>query len=392
MSKVLLDALATLTRNRLLIEAVLRQTDDPAQRATLLAGILRSLWPGSPLYACRFAVAGHSHISVQDEAGNPRPEWTALLRDLLAKDTPGKGEKPTVRLPRRLRFPGQVLAVADVVSEDRDWGVLALAVRGRASVRTIAALLTTCADQLALSLLLEAHNHELKSLAEELSHQASLADAGELARPVMHGFNNYLNVVSLHLAVLEPRIPADLEPELAEIRKQGAEIAALVKHFQQYRQSPPPGLRLVDLNQLVRDTVDKLNHAQTDPGYWPRINLILAPGLAPVPGFAPDLKRLITFLIKNAVSAALAGNGILSVRTEQAGEHVILRVEDTGPMVAPESLAQLFEPGLVERAGKSNLELAACKTLVRRLHGSIQGVARPEGGLAIIVELPLERA
>jgi signal transduction histidine kinase len=65
-------------------------------------------------------------------------------------------------------------------------------------------------------------------------------------------------------------------------------------------------------------------------------------------------------------------------------------MEDNGPGVAPELLPRLFEPEVVGRPGTQGLELAACKGLVRRLHGKIQADNLPGGGVAIVVELPVK--
>jgi signal transduction histidine kinase len=107
-----------------------------------------------------------------------------------------------------------------------------------------------------------------------------------------------------------------------------------------------------------------------------------------VPGPAGDLKRLITFLL---AQAAAAGATAVAVRTGPAGEKVRLRVEDNGPAVAPEELPRLFDPSAVTRPGVGGLGLAACKGIVRRLGGKIQGESRPGGGVAVVVELTPRR-
>ena len=78
------------------------------------------------------------------------------------------------------------------------------------------------------------------------------------------------------------------------------------------------------------------------------------------------------------------------VRTERSAERVFLSIDDSGPSMPPELLAEFFELHVTGRRGTNNLELAACKTLVRRLQGKIQAANRAEGGLTIRVELTTE--
>jgi signal transduction histidine kinase len=97
--------------------------------------------------------------------------------------------------------------------------------------------------------------------------------------------------------------------------------------------------------------------------------------------------RLCTFLLTNAAAVAPDGGGV-TVRTESAGEWVLLRIEDSGPVVAPELLPHLFEPAGAGREGTNRLEMAACRTIVRRLQGRIHAENRRTEGVTVVVDLP----
>jgi C4-dicarboxylate-specific signal transduction histidine kinase len=79
------------------------------------------------------------------------------------------------------------------------------------------------------------------------------------------------------------------------------------------------------------------------------------------------------------------------VRTARSEGKVVLKIEDAGPAVAPEQLVELFTPYPLRRQGTNGLELAACKSLVRRLQGSIAAESNATGGVTIIVELPSQQ-
>jgi two-component system sensor histidine kinase BaeS len=100
------------------------------------------------------------------------------------------------------------------------------------------------------------------------------------------------------------------------------------------------------------------------------------------------VRRLINFLIKNAVSATGPGPGQVLVRVEPAELSVRLRVEDSGPSLPDESLPRAFEPAFAGRPGTDRLELAACRGIVRRMNGTIRAENVAAGRFAVVVELP----
>jgi signal transduction histidine kinase len=409
MNRPLPEILAAFARSDELLAEALQRSPDPQQRAESLAGVLRQLWPNGPLYACLFRAGDHTALGVLDASGRPRPEWAERLREQLtprvgADHGPGTGSVP---LPAALNLPGHALAVAETTpSEDRQ-GTLAVAEEEGSVTETsspVRVLLEACARQLGLRLRLEDEARARQALQEELALQTGLAQVGELAGPVAHEFNNFLNTILLQVAVLELDAPERLRAEFAQIRRQGNEVTAVVKQLQQYRRKRQPVPQPLDLNRLVRETVATLVRPSAEllrepllrpapappegegsaPPPGVPVSLELAADLPPVTGSRPDLQRLLTFLLSNAAAVSPA----VTVRTERADGWALLHVEDRGPAVDPGLLPRFFEPGPAVRPGTNSLELAACKTLVRRLQGKIQGENRPDGGLAVRVELP----
>ena len=203
---------------------------------------------------------------------------------------------------------------------------------------------------------------------------ARLADVGELAGPLAHEVNNYLNCVLLHVAVLETEVPAELKPELESLRQLSTDMAALVARFQDYRRRNLASGVTGDLNAVVR----RLTSGESV------FKLCLTPGLLPVPVATADLDRLAAFLI----GQALAMGGTVTIRTEQDDQHVVFCIEDGGPTVPPAALPRYFDPGAPQRPGVHGLELAACRSIVTRTGGRITASNLRERGLAVQVRWP----
>jgi C4-dicarboxylate-specific signal transduction histidine kinase len=217
-------------------------------------------------------------------------------------------------------------------------------------------------------------------LEQELRDQSRLAHAGEVAGVVLHEFNNFLNTLTLDVAVLETKLPEGSANDLAEIGQQVGQITSLIRQFQQYRQQQRPDSQLLDVNEIISEVVDSMGHLGT-------VDWQSDAGLLRVRGAAVDLKRLFHFLLKNAVAATGAEPGSVTIRAAESGEKILVHIEDVGPSIAPEFLPGVFEPQGC-RPQTNCLELATSKTLAQRLHGRVRAANRPEGGLLITVELP----
>jgi hypothetical protein len=100
------------------------------------------------------------------------------------------------------------------------------------------------------------------------------------------------------------------------------------------------------------------------------------------------VKNLCSFLLRNTVGAASEEGGSVRVRTELVGDNLVLRIETTVAKGTLEGLAQLFDPHAVSRLGMSNLELAACQALARRLGGNLSATWEAETGLILRLSLP----
>lgn len=133
-----------------------------------------------------------------------------------------------------------------------------------------------------------------------------------------------------------------------------------------------------------------------------------APGLtvhrdldpATVPGDPVLLERLVLNLIQNAVRYNHSG-GAVWIGTGLADGLAVLRVANTGPVVAAYELPALFEPfrrlgaDRIGSARGTGLGLSIVRSVARAHGGDVQAVPRPAadgGGLEITVALPVAPA
>ena len=366
------------------------------RRSTLAVEMLRSLWPGATLYACIL----REEADALDETGRSRPEWVTQTRESL-KDLASEFA-PT---PAARNLGASVLASEEIRFDDVLYGRLFLAISEEA-LPAARMFLGCCAQAAATQL-------EMETLAAAAAGEERLADLAEASIPIAHEFNNFLNGLLLHTAVLKLQFPQETHEGLAEVRRQALAAAALIQQYQHYRRRQESPRLYVDLNRAVQGAIESLGGkiprcSSSTPanGRTPSVRDLTLPygkanGSAPTPihvlldmtteaprlmGAFNDLKRLCIFLLRSAAGAAAAQGGQIAIQTTRAAGKIVLKVEHAGPPVSQEQLAHLFEPSAVGRDGTSSLELAACKTITRRFAGTIRADIRREGGVTFVVE------
>lgn len=103
------------------------------------------------------------------------------------------------------------------------------------------------------------------------------------------------------------------------------------------------------------------------------------------------LSRLIYNLVNNAVEMMQPG-GTVTIRARVEDGILINEVEDTGPGIAPEIAARLFEPFATH--GKQNgtgLGLSICKKIVEDHEGKIFARSEPGRGATFVFTLPMSQ-
>ncbi len=150
----------------------------------------------------------------------------------------------------------------------------------------------------------------------------------------------------------------------------------------------PPGEREpVPLDQVARRALGAAAEAARAHGLAirPRLHEALAYGDPSLLG------ELAGNLVDNAVKHNCP-DGWIAVGTQTDGDHAVLEVSNTGPLIADEELDRLLEP--FRRAGQqrtghgSGLGLSIVRAVVAAHDGELGLRALPGGGLAVRVTLP----
>ncbi|HWB65651.1 MAG TPA: HAMP domain-containing sensor histidine kinase [Mycobacteriales bacterium] len=140
------------------------------------------------------------------------------------------------------------------------------------------------------------------------------------------------------------------------------------------------------LDRIVEDTVESLQAAAKEREV--RIDLALEP--VTVSGEQPLLERLAHNLVFNAMKYNHPGGTVVVGVTRDGA----FSVANTGPVVASEEVAGLFEPfrrasgDRLDHGGGVGLGLTIARSIATTHGATIEADANPGGGLTIVVRLP----
>jgi signal transduction histidine kinase len=115
--------------------------------------------------------------------------------------------------------------------------------------------------------------------------------------------------------------------------------------------------------------------------------------LRPVNGDEGTLVEVVVNLLGNAVKYSRAG-GQVTVRAEEAGDHVLIAVSDTGLGISKEDLPHIFNDFYSGKADQgvergSGIGLAIARRIVEAHEGSISVASELGKGSTFEIRLPL---
>jgi len=190
----------------------------------------------------------------------------------------------------------------------------------------------------------------LRSTQRQLVTSEKLAAVGQLTAGVAHEINNPIAVIQGNIEVLAEVLGVQAEPvreEIRLIRGQVHRIRLIVTKLLQFaRPAEFVGyLQQVDASQVVQDSLVLVGHQMKKAAITVVEDFRATQPITINPS---ELQQVLINLMVNAVQAMPSG-GTLTLRTEDwidDGQNMGVRIDvcDSGPGIAPEVLAHIFNP------------------------------------------------
>jgi two-component system NtrC family sensor kinase len=237
------------------------------------------------------------------------------------------------------------------------------------------------------------HEDQTRDLYHQLLQAEKMAALGTTISGVAHELNNPLATI---LTWAERLTQRDLDPQFRKgidtILGEAERAARIVRNLLTFARKRHTTRTMVDMNQVVRETLALRAYEQRVTN----ITVIdaLAAGIPLVFADPHQVQQVLLNLVINAEQAMLGANGrgTLVVRTwqDEAGESVILEVNDDGPGVPAEVKKKIFDPFFTTKeVGKgTGLGLTVAYAIIEEHGGRLWLESEPGLGASFFVQLP----
>jgi signal transduction histidine kinase/ActR/RegA family two-component response regulator len=236
---------------------------------------------------------------------------------------------------------------------------------------------------------------ELKATQDRMLRSERLRVIGEVASGVAHEFNNLLTAILARVQLIGlSYVQPELRDHLEVIERAVMDAAGIVRRLQTIsRARREEGFQSIDLHDILADAVEFLRPlwaTRRKHGRPPIAVRVRATRGHVVYGSAPELREVVTNLLKNAIEALDLG-GSIDLHLARNSGRVRLQIRDDGPGIAPEVKAQLFTPFFTTKGERgTGLGLCLCQEIVERHGGELVITSAPGQGTEVAVELPVQ--
>jgi len=227
----------------------------------------------------------------------------------------------------------------------------------------------------------------LEELQGEVIHMSRFTALGEMASTLAHEINQPLTAISNYLKgsrrILD-RMEGDAVPMLKEAVNEAAEQALragqVIRHLREFVARGESERHIESLAKLVEEASALALVGAKEKGVRAAFHLD-----SRAPHVIVDriqIQQVLLNLIRNAIEAMQESSSReLVVATEAlAGGMVEVTVTDTGPGLAPEIAANLFQPFMTTKKHGMGVGLSICRTIVESHGGKISASSRPGEG------------
>lgn len=328
-------------------------------------------------------VAGHVHVGISTHSAVASSRLVLSRLSLIGAGVVLTGFLVTLVLSSRvLRRLNRLSAAAEAVGSGD------LSARVADAGEDEIGRLATAFDQMAERL--DSARGDRERTFQRLAQSEKLWAVGRLAAGVAHEINNPLSGVLHCVEALQKndRDEAKRKSYYGLVADGVGRAQRVVRQLLEYSRQHELEPSEVDLGLLVPRVLELL--APSFEQSRVRLAFEAQPDLPLIRADVHAIEQVVLNLVLNALDA-MPNGGNLDVSVQRRGEFLVVRVEDTGSGIAPESLGRIFDPFFTTKSGSggSGLGLSVSLGIVERHGGSIDVESEPGSGTAFEVRLPL---
>ena len=227
----------------------------------------------------------------------------------------------------------------------------------------------------------------LQELQSELVHISRLTAMGEMASTLAHELNQPLSAISNYLKGSRRLIDAQTDERSTMMRdaldkaaEQAIRAGQIIRRLRDFVARGESERRVESITKLVEEASALALVGAKDQAirvrfrFDPLVDLVLADKI--------QIQQVLLNLMRNAVEAMhdSAKRELLLAAAPADNDMIRVTVADTGSGIAPEIVAQLFQPFITTKQQGMGVGLSICRTIVESHGGQIWAEPNPGGG------------
>jgi two-component system, LuxR family, sensor kinase FixL len=227
----------------------------------------------------------------------------------------------------------------------------------------------------------------LQELQSELVHISRLTAMGEMASALAHELNQPLSAIANYMKGSRRLLEKSTDDSAALLRsamdkaaEQALRAGQIIRRLRDFVARGESERRVESAKKLVEEASALALVGAKDQGvrvrfqFDPTVDLVLADKV--------QIQQVLLNLLRNAVEAmASSEKRELMIATERAQDGMIaISVADTGTGIAPDIMAQLFQPFVTNKRHGMGVGLSISRTIIEAHGGQIGVEANPAGG------------
>jgi len=225
---------------------------------------------------------------------------------------------------------------------------------------------------------------QVQTLTAELVHTSRLSAMGQLSSSIAHELNQPLTAVMNYTEAARHAMDAGASPRASELLGKAAVQAEragqIMRRLRSLVEKGPAERTTESLSRVVEEASALASTGARLDGI--EVVFDLARDLPPIEIDKIQIQQVVVNLVRNAVEVLRhAPQRRLIVRTAAAtaGRQEV-SVIDTGPGIAPEIAAQLFQPFVTTKKDGMGIGLSISRSIVEAHGGRLWAEANPGGG------------
>ncbi|MGE5475568.1 MAG: PAS domain S-box protein [Bacteroidales bacterium] len=230
---------------------------------------------------------------------------------------------------------------------------------------------------------------------EKLQRNGRLITMGEMASTLAHELNQPLSAIASYNTGCLNRLASgtfdgeELRAALTKLGVQAQRAGQIIRRVHDFVRKSEPRLQDCDINSVVEDTVGFIEFDAKSRGV--ALSVELAPERPQVTADRILLEQVMLNLARNGIEAMAqtpAAQRRLSIRVAMADGHAVVSIADSGPGIAAEAAADLFQPFYTTKSEGMGMGLNICRSIIESHQGRLWFEPADGGGAVFRFSLP----